>query len=43
VERQQNINKAPLPHRRSPAPLAGNYFYREMGRPRMALKVVGKG
>jgi len=43
VERQRNINRAPLPHRRPPAPLARNYFYHEMGKLKMALTVVNKG
>jgi len=43
VKRQQSINKAPPLYKRLPAPLAGNYFYYEMGRPKMALIVAGKG
>jgi len=32
-----------LPHRRSPTPLVGNYFYYKMGKLKMALIIAGKG
>ena len=43
MERQQSEEGAPPPHRGSLVPLAGNYPYREMGRPRIAPTVVSKG
>ena len=33
----------PLPHRKSPAPLVGNHLYREIGKLKIALKVISKG
>jgi len=43
AERRQSAGGAPPPHRRSPAPKAGNHLYREMGRFRIATTVTGKG
>jgi len=43
VERRQSVDGVLPPHRRPPAPLVGSYFYREMGKPRIALTVAGKG
>jgi len=43
VERRQSIGRAPLLYRRSPTPLVGNYFYREMGKLRIVPTIVGKG
>jgi len=43
AERRQSVGGAPLLHRRSLAPKAGNHLYREMGRFRIAMTVVGKG
>jgi len=43
MKRWQSIDKTPLLHKRSPAPLVGNYPYCEMGRLKMALMVASKG
>ena len=43
AERRQNINGAPSLYRRPPAPLVRNYFYHEMGKPKIAPTVVNKG
>jgi len=39
---KQSISRAPPLYRRSPALLAGNYFYYKIGRPKMALIIIGK-
>ena len=42
VKRQQNVNRAPLLYKRSLAPLAGNYFYYKISKPKIALTVANK-
>ena len=43
MKRQQSVNGTPPLYKRSPAPLAGDHLYCEMGRPRMVLMVASKG